>query len=304
MKKIFFIFLLIFLFACTQQTPEGEEIATDCPPSCSGGSAAVTSTINSPQNEGNVYVGDRLAISMNLIDSGESSVEDGLVCITGLDGETFSGLGGCNCESFYITIDDSDDANFERTTVDFPSAYINPQASGTQHITFYTRYSYTSYAPFTLCLTGDPYNEESCSVDGNKVTSSSSGPLQVSSITEEITTEGGNAITLRLHVQADLNSQNTAQMIELNEVSEDTCLLLNTDEKTQGDISVILFGESYDCGKITFDQGEEEAEVTCKIKNIDTQGFIGGENDFDGWVRIDYGYQEIQSVSFDVVSGS
>lgn len=304
MKKIFFILFVIFLFGCAQETPEGEEIATSCPPGCSGGSASVQSVINSPQDEGNVYVGDRLSISMNLYDRGEASVEDGLVCLTGLDGNLFSGLGGCQCESFYLTIDDSDDANFERTTVDFPSAFISEEASGTQHMTFYTRYSYTSYAPFTLCLSGDPYNEESCSLDGNKLDSSSSGPLQVSSVTEEITTEGGNAITLRLHINAEVNTADTAQMIELEEVSEDSCLLLNTDEKTQGDISVILFGESHDCGSITFDQGEDEAEVTCKMENIDTQRFIGGQNEREGWVRIDYGYQEIQSVSFDVVSES
>jgi len=124
MKKIFFALFVLFLVGCTQEAPEGEEIATSCPPGCSGGSAAVVSTINSPQDEGNVYVGDRLAISINLVDRGEASVEDGRVCITGLDGEVFSGLGGCQCEGFYITLDDSDDAKFERTTVDFPSAYI------------------------------------------------------------------------------------------------------------------------------------------------------------------------------------
>lgn len=300
-KRLFLFIVLIFLGACTQQSPEGEELATSCPPDCSGGSNAVITSVNSPQDEGNVYVGDRLAVSANLEDKGEANAE-GLVCITGLDGSIFSGLGGCSCESFSITLDDSDDANFEKTTVDFSPSFVSEEALGSHHMTMYTRYSYTSYGPFSLCLTGDPYNEEECSVEGNKLTGSSSGPLQITSVEEEITNVGGNAVTLRLRIEAEADFDDTAQLVELDDTSDSTCLLTNIDEKTSADISVILFGESNDCGTITFEKDEESASVTCKIENLDTERFIGGQKEYEGWVRIDYGYQDIQSVAFDVVS--
>src|SRR3989344_4115214 len=157
-RLIFFLFFFV-LSACTADVAE-EEIATSCPPDCSGGSTGVVTKINSPQDEGTVYIGDRLAVSASLTDLGEANVEDGLVCITGLDGSIFSGLGGCTCENFYITLDEPDDSNFEKTSVSFSPPFISEEAAGKHHITFYTRYSYSSYGPFSLCLSGDPYNEE------------------------------------------------------------------------------------------------------------------------------------------------
>jgi len=298
-KTLLLFFVLLFLGACTQQVEE--EGATSCPPDCSGGSNAVVTHINSPQDEGNVYVGDRLAVSANLEDRGEANAE-GLVCMTGLDGSLFSGLGGCNCESFYITLDDSDDANFEKTRVDFSPSFVSEDAIGSYYMTLYTKYLYTAYGPFSLCLTGDPYNEEECSVEGNKLTESSSGPVQILSVEEELTTVGGNAVTLRLRIEAEANLDDNAELIEIDETLDSACLLTNLDQKTTADISVILFGESYDCGSLSFDLKKEEATATCKIENLNTQRFIGGEKEYNGWIRIDYGYQEIQSVAFDVVS--
>ncbi len=297
-----FLSLLFLLSACTQQTPEGEEIPTSCPPLCAGGSIGVVTEINAPQDEGNVYVGDRLAVSATLTDLGEASVDDGLVCITGLDGSIFSGLGGCTCENFYITLDDSDDAQFEKTRVSFTPTFIPEEASGDHYLTFYSRYSYTSYGPFTLCLTGDPFDEETCSLEGNKLLGSSSGPLQITSLTEELASVGGNAVTLRVRIEAEFAGEENAQLVELDETYDPSCLLTNDDQKTSADVSLILFGESHDCGSMIFDFGESTASATCKIENLDTERFIGGQTEYEGWIQIDYGYQEIQSVSFDVVS--
>src|SRR3989338_308302 len=253
-KTLLIFFVLLFLGACTQQVEE--EIATSCPPDCSGGSNAVVTHINSPQDEGNVYVGDRLAVS----------------------------------------------ANFEKTRVDFSPSFVSEDAIGSYYMTLYTKYLYTAYGPFSLCLTGDPYNEEECSVEGNKLTESSSVPVQILSVEEELTTVGGNAVTLRLRIEAEANLDDNAELIEIDETLDSACLLTNLDQKTTADISVILFGESYDCGSLSFDLKKEEATATCKIENLNTQRFIGGEKEYNGWIRIDYGYQEIQSVAFDVVS--
>lgn len=299
MKKIFFLLgILLLLSACTQQTAT-EKISTSCPPICSGGSTGIVTTINAPADSSTVYVGDRLSPSATLDDLGESSVQDGVVCITGLDGAIFSGLGGCNCQSFYTTIDDPHDPNFEQATVTFPSSLLTNEGVGEQHMTFYTRYQYTAYGPVTLCLTGDPYHETACSLEGNKLSSSSSGPLQISSVTESLTTQGSNAIDVRIKIDVDAPSSSTGQLINLDQTSDTSCVL-PTAETTSADVSLVLFGESYDCGTLTFAQGDTSASATCKLETIDTQRFIGGQKEYDGWVRIDYGYQELQSTAFTV----
>ena len=304
--KVFFLFLgvLILLTACTQEQTL-EETATSCPPVCSGGSTGVVSTIDSPRDGSNAYTGDRLVVSVGLYDEGESSVEDGTVCLTGLDSALFSGLGGCSCKNFYITIDDPKDNNFEKTRVEFPSSYVSTDASGDQHLSVYSRYSYTSYAPFTACLTGDPYEDTTCSTVGDILGSSSSGPVQVDSITEELTSVGGNAVTLRLHISASLSAAANEKLIPLEDTSSNECVLPREQgvDYTQASISAILFGVAHDCGKITFTDGEDTAEASCKIENIDTQLLIGNQKEYDGWVRLDYGFQNIQSVTFSVVSG-
>ena len=299
MKTFLFLFVLLFLLsACTQETTT-DTLATSCPPDCSGGDTGIVTTINTPQDEGTVYVGDRLAPSVTLDDTGESSVEGGLVCITGLDGAIFSGLGGCNCQSFYTTIDDPHDANFQQATVNFQGSLLTDEGVGDQHMTFYTRYSYSTYGPFTLCLTGDPYHETDCSVEGDKLTSSSSGPVQITSVTESITTQGSNSVNVRLKIDVDKPTSDTGQLVSIEQTSEPSCVL-PTSDTVSADVSVILFGEAHDCGTITFNSDEESASVTCKLDSIDTQNFIGGQKDYDGWVRIDYGYQELQSVAFTV----
>ena len=301
--KTFLLFLsLIFLLSACTQKATTDTLATSCPPDCSGGDTGVVTTIHAPQDEGTVYVGDRLAPSVTLDDLGESSVEGGLVCITGLDGAIFSGLGGCNCQSFYTTIDDPHDANFEQATVNFQGSLLTAEGVGNQHLTFYTRYSYSAYGPFTLCLTGDPYHETDCLVEGNKLTSSSSGPLHIRSLTESISTQGSNSVNLRLKIDVDTPSSDTGRLLSVEQTSDSRCVLPPSDT-VSADVSVILFGESYDCGKITFSSAEESASVSCKLDAIDTQNFIGGQKDYEGWVRIDYGYQELQSVAF-TVSGT
>src|SRR3989338_4351834 len=287
MKKILLLLGIVFLLSACTQVAE-EEIATSCPPSCSGGSSGVETTINAPSDGGSVYVGDRLVISATLYDLGESSVEDGVVCITGLNGDIFSGLGGCNCDNFYITLEDTDDSNFEQTTVSFDSTLVPSDASGTQHLTFYTRYRYTAYGPMTLCLTGDPYQETECSVEGDKLTSSSSGPVQIDSVEEILSTEGSNAINVRLKITANAPTVTTGQMVDLDYTSEPSCIL-PTQQSTTAEVYVILFGEAQDCGTISFEQGEDTATTTCKLDTLTTDRFIGGEKEYDGWIRIDYG---------------
>ncbi len=300
-KTLFLLGVILFLSACTQQIVE-ENIPTGCPPYCSGGSTGVVTTITNPAEDSTVYVGDRLPVTLLLEDIGESSVEYGTVCITGLDENSFAGLGGCNCDNYYITLDESDDSNFERTIVDFTPSLVSSEASGSQHLTAYTRYEYTAYGPITLCLTGDPTLETDCSINGNKLKASSSGPLQITSVEEHISTVGENVITLRLSIEAKNPTLKNSAIIDIDAASESSCLISDEDGKVSANVFVILFGESYSCGTMAFEQDTDTATVSCKIENIDTQRLIGGQKEYDGWIRINYGFQEIQSVAFTVVN--
>ncbi|MBI5797598.1 hypothetical protein HZA98_01700 [Candidatus Woesearchaeota archaeon] len=303
MKKIIFLLLLsiFFIAACSTQTTE--KTATACPPDCSGGSAGVVSTINSPSNEGNVYGGDRLLVSVGLVDAGESSVSNAEVCETGLDANVFGSLGSCNCQSYYITLDDTHDANFQSTQIEFPTAFVSKSATGEQHATVYNRYAYTTYGPFSACITTDPFTDTSCTSTGNILTSSSSAPVQIDSVTEELSAVGSNSVTMRLRVKASLSARANERLIAVADTTSNTCVLAQDPSITSVSLplSVILFGKAQDCGMLKFENGKYTAEASCKIENIGTNLLIGNQKQYDGWIRLDYGFEHIDSVGFKIV---
>lgn len=302
MRKIIILLLLsIFVVACTTQTTE--KVATACPPDCQGGNAGVLSTVNSPADGGNVYGGDRLLVSVGLVDAGESSVSNGEVCETGLDASIFGALGGCNCKSYYITLDDPHDANFQSTQVEFSSAFVPKTAAGEQHATVYNRYTYSTYGPFSACITTDPFTDTSCTSAGNILTSSSSGPVQIDSVTEELSAVGSNSVTMRLRVKASLSARANERLISIDDTTSNTCVLDNDPSVTSVSLplSVILFGKAQDCGTLKFENGKDTAEGSCKIENIGTNLLIGNQKQYDGWIRLDYGFEHIDSVGFKIV---
>ncbi|MBS3162931.1 hypothetical protein J4467_03315 [Candidatus Woesearchaeota archaeon] len=241
MKKYLLLILFLFLASCATNTTE--TLPTECPPYCSGGSSSVDLEINSPQDI--VFANDRMPVTATVVDSGESGVEYGEVCVTGLDEQYFSGFGGCNCQSYYITLDDNDDENFEESLINFDTTYVSDKASGNHFMTFINRYTYTTYAPFEICFTND-LSDSSC-ISGNKLESSSSGPL------------------------------------------------------IKADVSIIMFGEANDCGTLNFYEDEDyEASITCKLDGFLLSQFVGGQDTYPGWVRIDYAVEQKDSIEFEV----
>jgi hypothetical protein len=291
MRKIILILLLLLLCSCTT---EKEDAVTSCPPGCSGGDAGVVTTINSPRDE--VYAGTRMPMNVKLEDVGESSVEEGMVCVTGLNEEVFSDLIGCNCESFYITIDDPDSLSYLETSVDFGNSPYAKESSEKERVTFITKYKYSTYGVFDVCLTRDLYEETKCSVDGNKLTTSSSGPLKVSSI-EEVITPVGNTIDLKFKVEVTKNEASNEQLISLEDISSTSCMSL---EEPKVEVSVVLFNEAHDCGYVGFDKKENTAEVTCNVDGI-ISDYYNYKKEYEGWIRLDYGWQEINSIQFDII---
>ena len=300
MKKILLILLLlVFLVGCQPQAEDIEKTPGTCPFDCKGGNAGVTATIHYPTEGGNIYTSDRFAPVIEVVDEGEANAE-GMLLLTGLDAETFGSYTGCYPINFYTVLDDPDDQYYEKIIFDdLPQTSISSEKGSDQMMTMYTRYAYTTYGVYEVCLTGDPVNEANCKVTGNKLDSSSSGPLTITSITEEISKIGGNAITLRLHVDAQVNAGRNEKLIDIEDTTNPECILPRDEgiDFSDVEVDVVLLGERHDCGLMRFENGEGEATVTCRIV------FIGGQNLYPGYVELNYGFQNIQSVGFNIAKG-
>lgn len=302
--SILFLLGSLFLVACVTVEDTETPTTSACPPNCQSGSTGVTTTVTAPLEGGNVYANDQLFVSVKFEDNGESNVDDGVVCVTGLDSEEFNDLGGCSCNSFYINVDDPKDAHYESTTLGFGPSYVSSTASGDRTLSVITRYGYRTYGVFEACLVSETYEEATCSVTGDKLQVSSSGPISVENIEEELTPVGSDAVTLRLHVTASMTPAANEKIISLTETSSLSCVLersLEEEAVITVPVSVTLRGNTYDCSALRFEEGEEGATTSCKISNLPVTSFIGGEETYIGWVELEYGWQTIESIGFTVV---
>ncbi len=309
MKRVLFLLLLVVLSGCVATTDTddtGDSAQTDCPQSsCASGDEGIVTTINYPSEKGTttVYTTYRLAVRVKLSDEGESSA-DGIACITGLDENLFEGAGDCDCESFFIDLEEDDALGYE--DVEFPSYFVDGEASGDHQFTTYTRYSYVTHGLFDVCLSGDPDNEEECdtSTTVDRLDTSSSGPVNVESITQEITLQGSNTITLRLKVTADASGASNANLVREEDATTDACLLDRDEDNTAipVDVSLYMFGDEQTgaCEDLSFEEGEAEASTTCKLQ-IHTDTLVG-KKEWNGYVSLYYGWEERNSVSFSVVA--
>ena len=294
--------LLLFLSACdiAQQPATTQELATSCPPDCTGGSGSIETTINFPLDGGNVYTSDRFAPILKIENVGEAN-GDGMILFSGLDSDIFGTYGGCQYSLYFDTVVDDPEGYLQEVIFDdLPSTSVSTETSSTQFMTVSTRYAYTTYGVFEACLTGDPVGETACNPTGDKLEESSSGPLEITSIEEELTPVGGNAVTLRLNIDARVNAAKSEQLISVEDTSNTDCVLSSQDY-IDAQVRVILFGQSYSCGNLRFENGKDEASVTCRIQNLDNNLFIGGQKLYTGWVEVNYGFEDRQSVSFNVI---
>tara|TARA_Y100000310_G_scaffold336394_1_gene420814 strand:+ start:1283 stop:2203 length:921 start_codon:yes stop_codon:yes gene_type:complete len=306
MKKFILLTLLLFLAACTSGVDENiEDTPTACPPDCSSGSSGVIVDIIEPEDGEEIR--GRLAPSIDLYSGGEASA-DGIVCITGLDEEMFSEFGDCSCDDFYITLDDDNDRNFEYAKVDFESSYADVEEDSEESMTVITRYAYTTYAVYDACITGDPGRDDDCNSyeDKDVLSVSSEGPLTVTSIVQDIEKIGssGQSVDLYLEIEAKINPDASEQLVNLEDTSDPSCNILTEDEIAV-EVDAIWLLESYDCGFMYFEKGEDTASATCVIENVDTNLFAGSKSNKikeDQWIRLDYAWEQRDSVSFTVLA--
>jgi hypothetical protein len=315
MKKIFLVLiLLLFVAGCTgfnkTDYEQGENIPTACPPDCFEGYEGITTEVLTPFEGTTIYAKERLYPVIYLEDKGQADGA-GVVCLTGLDEDVFDNYYSCTCnQEFDITINDASSPYFEEMKLEPESTYANPEESVDQTLSVVTRYTYTTFGTIDICLTGDPGDDPDCNgyiTEGDKeyniLSSSSSGPLTITKVTETLSKVGGDAVTMRLTIEASINDDSTVQLIEEDDIYSDSCSTLPDSRGVSADVFLALDNVAYDCNPLVFEVGESEASTTCKVENIPTSNLVGGTASKirpDNWIEVNYAWEQRQSVSFKV----
>ena len=103
---------------------------------------------------------------------------------------------------------------------------------------------------------------------------------------------------LRLTIDTEFTGKDN--IISVDDVSSGSCLII-PEEPIQADVSIIMFGVSNDCGTLNFYEDQDyESSITCKLDDFLLDQFIGGQDTYDGWVRIDYAVEQKDSIEFKV----
>ncbi len=306
MKKILILLLVVLIttgcdFNSDSYEDEETQLGT-CPPDCISGSQALDIGVTYPSEGSNVYSNYPFIVQVDINDVGEIGT-DGMVLVSGLDSEVFTGLSGCTPLDFYITQEDSHSDYFKEAKVEFPQSNVGiVEDDYEETLSVITRYEYKNYGIFDFCLTDDPAAETECNGDfeKNRLSKSSSGPLQIDTITQEIIPVSGDTISIIVNIKARINLDRNQQLMPVDDLTSIDCLYINEDEKIKVESDVILLGERYICDFLEFEYGENEAQVQCRIENVDLGSFVGGHKEQEGWVELKYGIEEKQSVKFNV----
>ena len=303
MKKIIlFLILLVLLFlisSCvntvTLDSDDPEEDLTDCPPDCSNQDNGVISDLIYPSTT--IRQGLRVTPSVDLTDAGDADAS-GMVCLTNLDNNVFGDQ--CICNNFELTRREVYDDNVGEYTVNFDPVTFG--TVGQNDLSVVTKYEYTTFAPIEVCLTSDPERDDSCSIDGNML-ESSSGPLEVKSVYEDVSGIGGSIIDLIFTVEVE--APNDAEIVSLDYVYENSCYEISETYVT-ATVDILFNGQYYSCDNLQFVGENREAETTCIVSNINLgdAAFLGEDNNQrfgKDWIEITYGIEEWQTIEYEVI---
>lgn len=271
-----------------------------------GGSGGIKVEVISPGEDEPLNGDYPLAPKMKVINEGNSDSE-GTLCIFGLDGSVFPSFSGCECESYDVVVLDDEDENYKEAIVEFPTYGISKgQAKGNLGMTISNKYKYTTRGKFEACIKKDPYSSKGCQVKSgtrsvNLLKSTTSGPVGITKVTEELTDQdeiadlvftvevdnkaGGNILKI-----GDYNSRQCSpeegvepefevRLINVPDEGEVMCGVGKFDEKGKGRISceasISLFDSS---SNYLYEKylPEIEVEVTYTFEGIQSTQFTVG----------------------------
>lgn len=302
MKKL--IILLLFLLAisgCANfNFQNDEQEITGCPESflCGSGISGVEMTIENPSEiRGSIFeTGERFIPSVTVIDRGQSDSE-GEICVSGLDVESFSKYSGCDCTSYYIVVEEEDDYYNQRENLYFPEYGIKSE-SGDYVMTFINRYNYKTYGILDVCVKKEN-SDSGCESSGEILKTSSSAPIVISSVQQQIKPLGGNAATLSLRF--DLKEKGDGKLANEDSLYSGECVYSSYDEP-EIKAKFIFLNEEYDCGTIVLDEGEGIGSCRAEINLEGNEGdyLFSEEKSINGYIELEYIWESTKSVAFSV----
>jgi hypothetical protein len=307
MKKLIIVLIVLLLIAGCDFGPTEEEDIVGCPLNfnCASGNDGVDIEIKDPPGDmidvedRIVYYGERFKPWFRITDLGESDVE-GEICIAGLDAEAFQGFSGCDCQDYYIIVQDEEDYYENNWDLEFPG-YSVTQKGFESTLTYINRYYYHTYGLLDICLKENPKDDtRGCDTTGNVLSTSSNSPLEVTEVSQRLTESGTGSVSLRLDYSVEEKSNDEGNIAPYGSLWSGECLYEGMDDPYV-EVTFYLDGNVYGCGTIHIEDGE--GSDSCTISEILTsneQGSLYGGEYRDAYLDFEYVWESRDSIRFKV----
>lgn len=249
----------------------------------------VEAEIVRPTEEGKVYSNQLFNVIVKVSNEGESKAV-GETCV-------FGSFSECECQEFRLEGKrklEGESLEGEDETLTFDGGSITKEDIGevSYFVTAKTRYNYKTYGIIKACIKKDPYSEEGCKTSGSIPKSTSSAPLGIVKVTEEIIPETDETVNLVFNIE--LKESGEGDLYSLNE-DKSQC---KTPEGIKQNIDVKLInapGRAY-CDSTELKKGE--AGVQCRVNNVKA---FDESYESEITLEIEYAYETIDTNKFEVV---
>ena len=268
---------------------------------------SMATTVHEPKADATVSGRYKFIPDIEVINLGHADSK-GVVCLSGLNQDTFRGFLGCECQDF-TTYADEEDGDISQD-LSFGPYTILSEDKTEELMTVTTRYTYETTATATACINKDR-NSAGCTVTNianqkrNIMSKSSNGAVLITSITESIIPEDKDTITITFDIE--LSKANKGEVYDYSKAGYPSC---RSEEKQNKKIRGSI--EGMPNGKISCTETELDEDgkgtITCEARNImltDNKGESIFPNGYEPEItaNIKYGYEQIQSIKFSTTPG-
>ncbi len=172
-----------------------------------------------------------------------------------------------------------------------------------------TRYTYETTGYAKACIKRDAYSKEGCQVKDlannprNMLTKSTSGAIKIDKVTENIISVDEETVTVVFNIEVE--KARTGDIYDPAKSGYPTCRSEEKqDKKIRGEIEGLPRG-SISCTEIELNE-EGKGTLTCDAENIVLTSKAGQALFPEGYepevtIKLKYGYEQIQSLKFNVV---
>lgn len=267
---------------------------------------SITVDIKNPTTDKPISAKYDFMPAIEVMDVGNADAE-GVVCISGLDELTFKGFIGCECQDFTLYASEEDGELVQQ--LEFGPYSIETDAEKDALMTVTTRYKYETTGTAKACIKKDVYSVAGCQTTNlakqkaNLLTSSTSGAVKITKVTENILHVDDELVTLVFEIEVEKASK--GELYNPDKAGYPTCRTEeDQDKKITGEINGLPEGNVI-CEDAELDE-DGEGVITCEAQNVrlfDSSGrFLFSEDSYEPEIEIKlkYGYEQIQSAAFKV----